>query len=112
MSKIKVDISFAESVIAEEGHAVLGLQELLRQPAFEQVVQVFLECSGSVIVSGMGKESKCSRTVLSSVKYSAPLSVIQSVLLCSIYFHTNVFYFHLTIMTIRDIQKRSRKVQL
>jgi len=55
MSKIKVDISFAESVITEEGQAVLGLLELVRQPAFEQVVQLFLECSGSVIVSGMGK---------------------------------------------------------
>lgn len=55
MSKIKVDISFSESVITEEGHAVLGLLELVRQPAFEQVVQIFLECSGSVIVSGMGK---------------------------------------------------------
>jgi arabinose-5-phosphate isomerase len=55
MSKIKVDISFAESVIKEEGKAVLGLLELVRQPAFEQVVRLFLECSGSVIVSGMGK---------------------------------------------------------
>ncbi len=55
MSKIKVDTSFAESVITEEGQAVLGLQELVRRPAFEQVVRLFLECSGSVIVSGMGK---------------------------------------------------------
>ena len=55
MSKIKVDISFAESVITEEGQAVLGLLELVRRPAFEQVVRRLLECSGSVIVSGMGK---------------------------------------------------------
>jgi arabinose-5-phosphate isomerase len=55
MSKIKVDISFAESVITEEGQAVLGLLDLVRRPEFEQVVRLFLECSGSVIVSGMGK---------------------------------------------------------
>ena len=55
MSKIKVDISFAESVIKEEGQGVLGLLELVRQPAFEQVVHLFLECGGSVIVTGIGK---------------------------------------------------------
>ncbi|RKY06117.1 MAG: KpsF/GutQ family sugar-phosphate isomerase, partial [Planctomycetota bacterium] len=55
MSKIKVDTSFAESVITEEGQAVLGLLGLVRRPAFGQVVRLFLECSGSVIVSGMGK---------------------------------------------------------
>ena len=55
MSKIKVDISFAESVITEEGQAVLGLLDLVRRPEFQQVVWLFLECSGSVIVSGMGK---------------------------------------------------------
>lgn len=55
MSKIKVDISFAESVIKEEGQGVLGLLELVRQAAFEQVVHLFLECGGSVIVTGIGK---------------------------------------------------------
>ena len=55
MSKMKIDISFAESVITEEGQAVLGLLNLVRRPEFEQVVRLFLECSGSVIVSGMGK---------------------------------------------------------
>lgn len=55
MSQTKIDISFAERVITEEGQAVLGLLELVRKPAFEQVVRFFLECSGSVIVSGMGK---------------------------------------------------------
>ena len=58
MSKLKIDTSFAESVITEEGKAVLGLLELVRQTAFEQVVRLFLECSGSVIVSGMGKAVK------------------------------------------------------
>ena len=70
MSKIKVDISFAERVITEEGQAVLGLLELVRQPAFEQVVQLFLKCTGSVIVSGMGKAgivgSKISATLAST----------------------------------------------
>lgn len=55
MPELNVDISFAESVITEEGQAVLGLLELVRQPAFEEVVRLILECSGSVIVSGMGK---------------------------------------------------------
>jgi arabinose-5-phosphate isomerase len=55
MTDIKIDVSFAESVIKEEGQAVLGLLELVRRQEFEQVVRLFLQCTGSVIVSGMGK---------------------------------------------------------
>ena len=55
MVKSKIDLAFAESVLQAEGQAVLGLQRLVRQEAFEKVVQLFLECRGSVIVSGMGK---------------------------------------------------------
>ncbi len=50
-----VDKDFAESVIRAEGNAVMGLAELVRGEVFEKVIQLFLECSGSVIVTGMGK---------------------------------------------------------
>ncbi|MDH4202981.1 MAG: KpsF/GutQ family sugar-phosphate isomerase [Phycisphaerae bacterium] len=55
MMNSKIDLAFAESVIQAEGQAVLGLLRLVRQDAFAQAVQLFLECEGSVIVSGMGK---------------------------------------------------------
>ena len=51
----QIDIDFAESVIQAEGRAVVGLSDLVRQPVFEQAVQQFLTCTGSVIVTGMGK---------------------------------------------------------
>lgn len=51
----KIDVSFAESVISAEGGAVLGLVELVRRSEFTQAIEAFLACSGSVIVSGMGK---------------------------------------------------------
>jgi len=70
MPEAKIDISFAERVIQEEGQAVLGLLELVRRPEFEQVAHLFLECNGSVIVSGMGKAgivgSKISATLAST----------------------------------------------
>ena len=50
-----INIDFAESVVQAEGKAVMGLSSLIRQAAFEATVQLFLECNGSVIVSGMGK---------------------------------------------------------
>jgi len=55
MRNSKIDLAFAEGVIQAEGQAVLGLLRLVRQDAFAQAVQLFLECEGSVIVSGMGK---------------------------------------------------------
>ena len=51
----EIDIDFAESVVQAEGRAVLGLSSLVRQPAFEAAIRLFLECNGSVIVTGMGK---------------------------------------------------------
>lgn len=51
----QIDLDFAESVIQAEGHAVIGLTALVRQPVFEETVRQFLQCSGSVIVTGMGK---------------------------------------------------------
>ena len=50
-----INIEFAESVVQAEGKAVMGLSSLVRQPSFEATVRLFLECNGSVIVSGMGK---------------------------------------------------------
>jgi arabinose-5-phosphate isomerase len=55
MTDLTIDIGFAEKVIEAEGQAVLGLLSVVRRPAFEQVVRLFLNCRGSVIVSGMGK---------------------------------------------------------
>lgn len=51
----RIDIEFAEGVIQSEGRAVLGLSALVRQPDFVEAVRQFLACSGSVIVTGMGK---------------------------------------------------------
>lgn len=50
-----IDFDYAEHVIRSEGQAVIGLAELTRKPAFAQAVRLFLECRGSVIVTGMGK---------------------------------------------------------
>lgn len=55
MTDTVIDLGFAQKVIEAEGHAVLGLLEIVRRPAFEQTVRLFLDCRGSVIVSGMGK---------------------------------------------------------
>ncbi len=52
---VAIDIAFAESVVRAEGNAVTGLSALVREPPFEEAVQLFLDCSGSVIVTGMGK---------------------------------------------------------
>jgi arabinose-5-phosphate isomerase len=53
--KCGIDIDFAQTVIMAEGRAVMGLSELVRQPVFVQAVGRFLACTGSVIVTGMGK---------------------------------------------------------
>ena len=50
-----IDVAFAESVIRAEGEAVMGLSALVRLPSFVKAVHLFLDCSGSVIVTGMGK---------------------------------------------------------
>jgi arabinose-5-phosphate isomerase len=55
MTQPVIDLAFAEQVIQAEGHAVLGLMELVAGVEFQQVVQLFLDCKGSIIVSGMGK---------------------------------------------------------
>ncbi len=70
MTNAAIDLGFAQKVIEAEGRAVLGLLEVVQRPAFEQVVRLFLNCSGSVIVSGMGKAgivgSKISATLAST----------------------------------------------
>ena len=55
INRAVVDVDFSESVVLAEGRAVTGLTGLVRTPAFEEAVRLFLECSGSVIVTGMGK---------------------------------------------------------
>jgi arabinose-5-phosphate isomerase len=55
MAHNEIDLEYAEHVIRSEGRAVLGLAELPHHPAFEKTVRLFLECEGSVIVTGMGK---------------------------------------------------------
>ncbi len=70
MAETAIDIDFAKNVIESEGQAVLGLLKAIDWSAFRQVVQMFLECQGSVIVSGMGKAgivgSKISATLAST----------------------------------------------
>lgn len=70
MTKSLIDLSFAQQVLEAEGRAVLGLMELAKQSEFMKVIQLFLECRGSVIVSGMGKAgivgSKISATLAST----------------------------------------------
>lgn len=55
MKEPAIDFSFAEKVIQSEGRAVLALMNLVRQPEFERVIRLFLDCRGSIIVTGMGK---------------------------------------------------------
>lgn len=55
MSNSSIDLSFARQVLESEGRAVLGLTELIDTFEFKRVIAFFLECRGSVIVSGMGK---------------------------------------------------------
>lgn len=54
-SQTFIDLDFAENVIRVEGNAVMDLTKLVRSETFEKVIQSFLACSGSVIVTGMGK---------------------------------------------------------
>ena len=51
----QIEVAFAEQVIEAEAAAVKGLTALVRQPAFAATVRMFLDCTGSVIVTGMGK---------------------------------------------------------
>lgn len=65
-----IDLAFAEQVVEAEARAVRGLVRLVHEPAFTQTVRLFLECSGSIIVMGMGKAgiigSKISTTLAST----------------------------------------------
>ncbi len=51
----RIDVAYAEQVIEAEATAVKGLTALVRQSAFSAAVRMFLECAGSVIVTGIGK---------------------------------------------------------
>ena len=65
-----IDLVYAEQVIEAEASAVRGLTRLVREPSFEQTVRLFHECTGSVIVTGIGKAgivgSKISATLAST----------------------------------------------
>ncbi|NLK41742.1 MAG: KpsF/GutQ family sugar-phosphate isomerase, partial [Planctomycetes bacterium] len=50
-----IDLTFAEQVIKAEAAGVRGLLPVVRDPAFSRVVEIFLTCRGSVIVTGIGK---------------------------------------------------------
>ncbi len=51
----RIDLTYAEKVIAAEAAAVGGLLPLVHQPAFTRAAQLFLACRGSVIITGIGK---------------------------------------------------------
>ncbi len=78
-----IDIDFAENVIQVEGNAVTALKSLIRTPAFEEVIRLFLACEGSVIVSGMGKAgivgNKISATLASTGTASHSLHPAEAV---------------------------------
>jgi len=51
----QIDLAYAEQVIEAEATAVKGLTALVHQPSFAATVRMFLDCAGSVIVTGIGK---------------------------------------------------------
>lgn len=53
--EVCIDTDFATNVIRAEGQAVMDLTRLAAADVFKAVVQAFLDCAGSVIVTGMGK---------------------------------------------------------
>ncbi len=65
-----IDLVYAEQVIEAEASAVRGLTRLVSEPSFAQTVRLFHECTGSVIVTGIGKAgivgSKISATLAST----------------------------------------------
>lgn len=67
MDYTEIDVQFAEHVIRSEGQAVIGLVELTRRPAFEKTIRLFLECEGSVIVTGMGKAGQVGNKISSTL---------------------------------------------
>ncbi len=48
------DLNYARCVISTESEAILAMTEVVGEP-FEQAVDAFFNCSGSVIVTGVGK---------------------------------------------------------
>lgn len=47
-------ISYASAVLTEEANAILRMKDRLA-PSFEHAIELLLECSGKVVVTGMGK---------------------------------------------------------
>ena len=51
----RTDLEYARSVIQAESEGIAGLLPLLERPDFSQAVEMLYACSGSVIVTGVGK---------------------------------------------------------
>jgi len=51
---VKFDIDFAKNVIQSEAEAIKSMLPVI-DSAFERAAEMFLDCSGSVIVTGIGK---------------------------------------------------------
>jgi arabinose-5-phosphate isomerase len=49
------DLEYAKTVLRAEAASVSAITHLVEQPAFEQACRMIYECSGSVIVTGVGK---------------------------------------------------------
>jgi len=52
---VKPDLDYARNVIESEGQAIKSMADVVDDAAFETAVRVIYECSGSVIVTGIGK---------------------------------------------------------
>jgi len=52
---IRPDLEYARRVIQAESKGIAGLLELLDRPEFSEAVEMIYACSGSVIVTGVGK---------------------------------------------------------
>ena len=50
-----MDLEFARRVIQAEADGIAGLIGLLEKPDFSQAVEMLFACTGSVIVTGVGK---------------------------------------------------------
>jgi len=53
--KIMFDLDYAKAVLSTEAAGVKAMARLVEQPAFMQACRTLYECTGSVIITGVGK---------------------------------------------------------
>ena len=81
--KVKLDIEYSKSVIKSESEAIKSLICLVADEAFARAAEMIFNCSGSVIVTGIGKAgiigSKISATLASTGTPSHFLHPVEAV---------------------------------